>query len=342
MHPAKSLRVIVAIVALAPALGAQTSSARQPIARIGDQAIYDEDLFPSIGAQLWQFKNQEYDLKSKALVDLVNRRLVEAEAKSKGAASADVFLQQTVDPSVPAPSAGEIEAYYLAQKDRINRPLSEVRAQLEQAFMQARRQQARQSYIDGLRLKAGVSILLDRPRMEVTVDPSRVRGNPDAPVTIVEFADFQCPYCLAVQPAIKQVMDKYQGKVRLAFRDFPLRQIHPRAQQSAEAAHCAGDQGKFWEYHDLLYSNQSKLDLNSFMERAVTAGLDTEQFQACLDSGKFRAQIDSDLQSGSIAGVTGTPAFYINGVPLTGAQPLSEFEKIIDSVLAGTPALTVR
>jgi protein-disulfide isomerase len=172
--------------------------------------------------------------------------------------------------------------------------------------------------------------------MDVKPDPARMLGSADAPVTIVEFGDFQCPYCQAVQPSIKELMDKYRGKVRLGFRDFPLRQIHPQAQQSAEAAHCAGDQGKFWEYHDLLYNNQSRLDVNSLKERAATAGLDAERFQVCLDSGKFRTVIDSDLQSGSIAGITGTPTFFINGVILTGAQPVSAFADIIDSELKRT------
>jgi protein-disulfide isomerase len=333
MHRAKSWKIITAAVALASALSAQTSTPREPVARIGDQAIYDDDLLPSISGQLWQLKNQEYDLKTKALVNIVNQRLLEAAAKSKGL-STDAFLEQTVDRNVPPPSTAEIEAYYLAQKDRLNRPLNEVRPQLEQALAQAKRQQARQDYIDQLRKSSGVAILLRRPKIEVTADPARMRGNPNAPITIVEFGDFQCPFCQAVQPTLKAVMDKYQGKVRLGFRDFPLRQIHPQAQQAAEAGRCAGEQGKFWEYHDLLYANQGRLDPNGLKEYAHTAALDVERFDACLAGGKFKPQIESDLQSGTGAGVTGTPGFYINGVPLTGAQPFSEFEKIIDSQLA--------
>jgi protein-disulfide isomerase len=339
MHFTKLLKITVnlaALVAIMPNANAQANPSRQPIARVGDQPVYEEDLFSTVGAQLWQIKNQEYDLKSKALVSVVNQRLLEIEAKSKGIASADALLEQMVDRNVPPPTDSEIEAYYLAQKSQINRPLSEVKTQVEQALLQARRQEARANYVDQLRQKTGVAILLDRPRMDVKPDPARMLGSADAPVTIVEFGDFQCPYCQAVQPSIKELMDKYRGKVRLGFRDFPLRQIHPQAQQSAEAAHCAGDQGKFWEYHDLLYNNQSRLDVNSLKERAATAGLDAERFQVCLDSGKFRTVIDSDLQSGSIAGITGTPTFFINGVILTGAQPVSAFADIIDSELKRT------
>jgi protein-disulfide isomerase len=336
MQITKFLKITVgltALVAIIPSTNAQADPSRQPIARIGDQPIYEEDLFPTVGAQLWQIKNQEYDLKSKALASVVNQRLLEMEAKSKGIASADALLEQMVDRNVPPPKASEIEAYYLAQKSQINRPLGEVKSQVEQSLLQARRQEARANFVDQLRQNTGVAILLDRPRMDVKPDPARMLGSADAPVTIVEFGDFQCPYCQAVQATLKELMEKYRGKVRLGFRDFPLRQIHPQAQQSAEAAHCAGDQGKFWEYHDLLYNNQSRLDLNSLKESAATAGLDPQRFQACLDSGKFRAAIDSDLQSGSIAGITGTPAFFINGVTLTGAQPVSAFADIIESEL---------
>jgi len=162
----------------------------------------------------------------------------------------------------------------------------------------------------------------------------RAKGNPDAPVTIVEFADFQCPYCGAVQPTLKQVMEKYQGKVQLGYRDFPLRQVHAQAQQAAEAAGCAADQGKFWEYHDLLFANQDRLDPSGLRDQARKVGLNMGQFAACVDSAKFRGQIENDLQAGLISGAGGSPAFYINGKILLGAQPVSEFEKIIDSELA--------
>jgi len=327
------VRVTIAVVALASALGAQTSPPREPVARIGDQVIYDEDLLPSIAGQLFQIKNQEYDIKTKALESVLNQRALEAAAKGKGL-STDAFLEQTVDRNVPPPSPGEIEAYYLAQKDRINQPLIEIRPGLEMALTQAKRQQARQEFIEQLRKNSGVAIYLHRPKIEIVADPARIRGSSNAPVTIVEFGDFQCPFCQAVQPTLKGIMDKYQGKVRLGFRDFPLRQIHPQAQQAAEAGRCAGEQGKFWEYHDLLYVNQARLDVNSLKDQARTAALNEEQFSSCLASGKFKSQIESDVQSGTGAGITGTPAFYINGVPLTGAQPASEFEKIIDAELA--------
>jgi protein-disulfide isomerase len=317
---------------IATGVRGQTSASREPIARIGDQTIYDADLPPSIGGQLFQLKNQEYELKSKELEKLVNQRLLESAAKSKGL-STEAFLEQTVDRSLPRPTPSEVEAYYLAQKDQVNRPLSEVKPQLEQALMEARRQQARQDYLDSLHQKASLAILLPRPKIDVAADPSRLLGNPDAPVTIVEFSDFQCPYCRTVEPTIKEVLDRYKDKVRFSYRDFPLKRIHPQAEQAAEASRCAGEQGKFWEYHDLLYANQAKLDQAGLTEHARTVGLDVDRFSTCLVSGKFKALIESDFQAGIRAGVSGTPAFYVNGMFLSGAQPLSAFEKIISTEL---------
>src|SRR5439155_19882747 len=140
----------------------------------------------------------------------------------------------------------------------------------------------------------------------------------------------------SVQPILRQLMDKYKGKVRLGFRDFPLRSIHPQAQLAAEASRCAEEQGKFWEYHDLLFANQTALNPEAYRQHARSAGLDGQRFEACLSSGKLNVLIESDVQSGVALGILGTPAFYIDGVLLRGGQPVSEFEKIIESQLSMT------
>jgi predicted DsbA family dithiol-disulfide isomerase len=322
----------LAMMLLAPALGAETRAPRQPVARMGDEAIYEEDLLPSIGVQLLQLKNQEYELQIKAVKSVVNQRLLDSAAKAKGL-SREAFLQEVVDKNVPPPSASEIEGYYLAQKDRLNQPLDQVKPQVEQGLIQAKRQRARQDYIDRLYQNAGVSVFLSRPRARAEADPSRLRGSADAPVTIVEFADYQCPYCGNVEEVVLKVVAKYQGKVRFGFRDFPLRQIHSDAERAAEASRCAGEQGKFWEYHDLLFANQVRLEPNGLREYAQKTGLDVERFGACLASGKFAAQIESDIQSGLGAGVSSTPTFFVNGIAIVGAQPASAFENVIDSEL---------
>ena len=148
-------------------------------------------------------------------------------------------------------------------------------------------------------------------------------------VTIVEFSDFQCPFCRKAYAVVKEVLSNHEGQVKVAYRDFPLRQIHPQAQIAAEAGRCAMEQGKFWQYHDRLFENQNKLD-----EHATGLGLNPKQFETCLDSGKYSAQIEEDVQAGNRLGVTGTPAFFINGVLVSGAQPASVFENRIAAELA--------
>jgi protein-disulfide isomerase len=334
-----TLNIVFTIVALAPASSAQTNDTRQPLARIGDQAVYEEDLLPSLGPQLLQLKNQEYELRMTALRNLINQRLVQEDAKESGL-SVQEFLAKKVDLTTPPPSASELESYYLNHKDPLGRPFDEIKPQLVQTVTQIKVQQTRNEYVERLQQKAGVSILYSRPRVEIDTDVSRIRGKVDAPVTIVEFADYECPYCQAAEEAVKQVMDKYQDQVRFVFLDFPLRPIHPLAQQAAEASRCAGEQGKFWEYHDRLISKGARLDPEGLQEQARQLGADLDRFGACLQSRKFEARVESDVVSGYKSGVSGTPTFYVNGVALVGNQPASAFTKIIDAELAALPSST--
>src|SRR5262249_22312939 len=129
------------------------------------------------------------------------------------------------------------------------------------------------------------------------------------------------------------LLTKYQGQVKLAYRDFPLRALHPQAQMAAEAGRCAGEHGKFWEYHDALYADQKKLSQSDLLETARRLGLSEKGIESCLASGKFKAQIERDIEEGTRAGVDATPGFFINGVFLNGAMPAVEFEKIINREL---------
>jgi protein-disulfide isomerase len=171
--------------------------------------------------------------------------------------------------------------------------------------------------------------------VEVSEDDDPSLGSADAPVVIVEFSDFQCPFCgrfsAETFPLIKEnYIDT--GKVRLVYRDLPL-PFHPDAQETAEAAECADDQGKFWEYHDAIFENQDSLDTTSLKQYAKDIGLNTEDFNSCLDSGKHTQEVKKDFSDAGAAGVTGTPTFFINGIKVVGAQPYSVFQQIIESEL---------
>ena len=319
--------------ALCFAQGKPQASPGELIATVAGQPIYEQDLAAELGPKLLQLRNQEYQMKSMALDELIRKKLIDAEAQKRGI-SADKLLEQEVDSKVADPSDAEVEGYYLAVQGQANQPLQEIKPQIQKVLKLLKMQQARQQYGNALRAKAETSVLLRPPKVEVGHDPARVRGEAKAPVTIVEFSDFQCPYCKKAEAILKDLLGKYKGQVKLAYRDFPLRALHPQAQLAAEAGRCAEEQGKFWEYHDALLADQSKLDGAGLVKTAQTLGLNEKSFQTCLTGGKFKAQVEQDVQDGTKAGVNGTPGFFINGEFVNGTQTEAEFEKIIERELA--------
>jgi len=310
-----------------------TKPAAAELATVDGQAITEDDLAPFVAGQLRPLREQEYQVKKKALDNLISQKVVEAEAKKKGLTTEKLY-EQEVDSKVAEPTDVELNAVYAVQREQLNRPFEDVKAQLAQTLKNAKIQQSRKEYAARVREQAKVAMLLSPPRMQVGYDPARVRGNPKAKVMIVEFSDFQCPYCGEVQGTLKGVLAKHEGEIALAFRDLPVPQIHPMANGAAEAARCAGDQGKFWEFHDLMFAEQNKLDHTNLVEKARRLQLDDKRFDACVTSEKYKDQIQQDSQEGMRAGVTGTPGFFINGVFLSGAQPATAFEKIIQEQLA--------
>jgi protein-disulfide isomerase len=310
-----------------------------PLATVDGQTITDDDLAPYVQGQLRPLRDQEYQIKKKALDSIIGQKVLEAEAKKKGLTT-EKLLEQEVDAKVPEPTDAEIGAVYAMQREQLNKPLDELKGQLQQTLKRAKIQQARQEYSAKLRDQAKIAVLLSPPRVQVGFDPARVRGNPKAKVMIVEFSDFQCPYCGQVEATLKSVLAKHQDTVALAFRDMPITQIHPMAQGAAEASRCAGEQGKFWEMHDLMFADQGGLDRNGLIAKAAKLQLEAKQFDACLTSEKYKAQVQQDNQDGFRAGVSGTPGFFINGVFISGAQTESTFEKIIQEQLAAPASPT--
>jgi protein-disulfide isomerase len=305
---------------------------KEAVAIVGGETIYEVDLVPSVQAQLIKLQSQEYDLKKKALDSLIEQKLLESAAKKKETTT-EKLLEQEVDSKMAEPTDTELQAYYLGQKDKLNRPFDDVREQLRVTLKQAKIQEARQSYLKGLMRDGDVTVLLVPPKVQVGYDPKRLRGSSKAQVMIVEFSDFQCPYCHQVEATLKELLAKYGDRVSLAYRDFPIVQIHPQAELAAEASRCAGEQGKFWEYHDQLFSS-SKLEHAVLLEYARALKLDEKQFDSCVTSGKYKADIQRDVQEGTQAGVSGTPGFFINGVPLSGAKSEEAFARVIELELA--------
>ncbi|MFZ5468586.1 MAG: thioredoxin domain-containing protein [Myxococcota bacterium] len=294
------------------------------------------ELDEHLGDELAQLEEQKYRLRRQGIDSMVLKSLVEAEAKKEGQ-SEEEWIKRHVEDKVPAPSEAEIEQFFDANvKPRMpDAKLEEVKSRIVDVMLQPKRQEVAREVFEKLRAQANVQVSLAEPvkprKVVAATGPSR--GPENAKVTIVEFSDFQCPYCSKASATVEEVMQAYAGKVRLVFRHYPL-SFHKEAPKAAEASLCAHEQGKFWEYHDVLFKNQQKLAVPDLKEHATAVGLDAAKFGECLDSGRHGKTVQDDMAAGSKVGVSGTPAFFINGVMLSGALPLEDFRKVIDQELA--------
>jgi protein-disulfide isomerase len=172
-------------------------------------------------------------------------------------------------------------------------------------------------------------------RYDVPEDDDPAIGPENAPITIIEFSDFECPYCSRwYEQVFLRLREEYPDTVRIVFRDFPLSSIHPNAIPAAEAANCAGEQNAYWDFHGKLFSGQ-RLGSSVYLQYAKDLGLNVEDFQSCLESGRYQSEIQADYQYASDLGVQSTPTFFLNGIPIVGAQPWEVFQQVIEKELAG-------
>ncbi len=173
-------------------------------------------------------------------------------------------------------------------------------------------------------------------RYEIPVDDDPFFGAVDAPITIVEFSDYECPYCRTWHTEVySQLIDAYGDQIRFVYRDFPLESIHANAKPAAEAANCANEQGEFWEYHDKLFSMELGLSPEAYQEYATQLGLDIDEFQECFESGRYQEEVQLDFEFAANLGVRSTPTFFVNGIAVVGAQPFEVFQQVIEKELAG-------
>ena len=243
------------------------------------------------------------------------------------------LLEAEVDSNVETPSNEEVEAFYEANKERIPIPKEQALPQVKQYMVERSRAQFRDMLIARLKKDFGFKSYLEPLRAQIATAGFPSRGPAAALVTIVEFSDFECPYCGGLFPTLKQVEKNYPQTVRIVYRQFPLANIHQHAEKAAEASLCANEQQKFWEFHDSMFGKQSELSVADLKQRAVDLKLNTQAFNQCLDSGRHAAAIQTDIQEGARNGVSGTPALFINGRLLTGNQPYAEIKEIIEDEL---------
>jgi protein-disulfide isomerase len=333
--------------AQAPAAQAQAANAGEPapdavVATFGDgQKVTFSELNDRIKEPLANLDKQKYELRKRGLEGLVTERLVQAEAKKRNLTE-DQFLKAEIDDKVAQPSDDKVKEVFDGAKGQLppGATLEQMKPQIVDFLTGQQKQDRAKQLFDDLRKQANVQYKLPEPprppverKTVAATGPSK--GPAGAPVTIVEFSDFQCPFCSRAIAAVDEVTKTYGDKVHLVFRNFPL-DFHKDAQKAAEAAQCANDQGKFWEMHDKLFASQAQgLGVDNLKKFAGDLKLDTAKFNKCLDSGEKAAVVKADQADGAKVGVNGTPAFFINGIMLSGAQPFDEFKTLIDAELAG-------
>jgi len=313
---------------------ATTTGGGDVLATVGERSITRAEVEATVKAQLLAVENQRYEALRGGLEQLVSQALLEQEAAARSLTT-DKLVASEVMMKVTPPTDEAVAQLYDQAKDQLQgRGLDEVRTQLVGYLMQQGQGQRQAEFLGELRAKYPTKIALRAPTIEVDSAgrPSK-GGAADAPIRIVMFSDYECPFCKRGEDVVDQVMAAYGDKVHLVFRDYPL-PFHANARPAAEAAHCANDQGKFWEYHGTLFNNQSALAAADLKRYAGELGLDQGKFDSCLDDGTFKDEVEKDFVDGGNVGVDGTPAFFINGRMLSGAQPFEQFKAIIDEELS--------
>ncbi|MDO8494395.1 MAG: thioredoxin domain-containing protein [Deltaproteobacteria bacterium] len=307
------------------------SGSSETAATVNGKKISYSDLDAAFGGRVGK---QIYETRKRALDSLIDQTLVEQAAAEKKLSVED-FMKQEVEAGVQQPSEEEIKAIYDANKDRFEGSFEEAKATIADSLKRNRQTQKQNQLIDSLHSNAKIDVKLPEPpvtRVEISADNDPFMGPENAPVTIIEFSDFQCPFCGRARPTINQILETYKDKVKFVFRDFPL-SFHKDAFKAHEASHCANDQGKFWDYYKKLFESQTALGVDNLKKYASEMGLDSKQFDECLASGKHTQEVQNDVKDGAEAGVSGTPAFFVNGIMLSGAQPFASFKELIDKEL---------
>jgi protein-disulfide isomerase len=306
---------------------AAATSATTPIATVGDKPITLQDL------ALVMINKQEFDARRQALDELINDQLMDREAAAKGT-TRDKLMESEVNSKIPDPPQSEVDAWFEQNKARLGaQPKEQVVPQISAMLKNQKLGDAQRTYLKALRDKYGVKVMMEPPRIEVSLDDDAAKGPAKAPVTIVEFSDYQCPFCSRAETTVTEVLKKYGDKVRIVYRDYPLG-FHQNAQKAAEASECAKEQGKFWEMHGAMFANQGKLAVADLIETAGGIGLDKDKFKTCVETGKYQQEVQKDFQDGSRYGVSGTPTFFINGIKMVGAKGTDAFAEIIEAELA--------
>ncbi len=315
-----------------------TKEAPKPeiVAKINGKEITEEMLIGDAKMDFFELKKREYDLRKERLKKLMTEELIGSEAK-KANLSNDEFIDKKVVKGEIKISDADFNKFV---KER-QIPEKQINPQIKErilAFMKGqKRQDMIDAYVNGLTKSNPVEVYFQKPKMDVKVEVggSPAFGSEKAAVTIVEYSDFQCPYCARGAQTVQEIKKKYGNKVRVAFKHFPL-PMHPDARPASEASMCVNEQGsdKFWKFHDILFVDQKKMSAADLEAHAKASGADVAKFKECVASKKYADFIQKDMDAGEKIGVRSTPTFFVNGQMVAGALPFNDFAEMIDEELA--------
>jgi protein-disulfide isomerase len=311
------------------------NNVNEVVATVGGVKVTMAELEQEESGKLLNAHYKYYEQETRALNELIDKRLLEQKAKGENL-TVDQLVQRDITSQVKDPTEDQMKVYYEGLD--MDQPYETVREKIVEKIRQVRTQKVRAAYVKALRAQSTVAIALLPPSMKVDNQNAQTLGPSDAPVQLVEFADYECPYCQKAAPDVLKLKAEFGDKVSVAFRDFPLA-MHARAQKAAEAARCASKQGKFWEYHDELFHSK-ELDVDQLKAQAEALKLDATDFNKCLDSGEQAAAVERDRKEGLRLGINGTPAFFVNGYFLSGAADYSSLRQLIEQQLAPQKQVT--
>lgn len=322
-----------------PVYGQPAASAE--VARVGDIIVtlndVDQAWSQNDARSQMRLLQQLYETRRRVLDVVIGNHLIDREAMARGLSRDELLAIEIPSRTLPITDE-EIALVYERNREALgDRTLDDSRSEIQDAIERQRPIQALRQFMADLRQEADDVILtLEPPRQQVEVfsdDPSR--GPTDAPIVLIEFSDFQCPYCQRATGILSDLVDRYADQIRFIYKDFPLSN-HQQAFKAAEAGNCAHEQGMFWPLHDKMFVSQDALDVSSLNSYASELGLDEEAFSICLEEGRYTQRVQQDLQAGRRNGVSSTPTVFINGRPITGAVPLETLEEIVREELAAS------
>lgn len=302
------------------------------VASVNGEKITLAELDKTLGSTTYQIKKQLYDARFRALDEVISNKLLEKEAKKKGKTVAE--LKKDIVKSIQGVKEEDVNRFFDMTKQR-NPDVS--KDDIRNYLKERQKMIEERKFVESLKTTAKIKKFItniepEMPRLDISADDDPFTGPANAKVTIVEFTDFECPFCARGHVTMKRILEEYKGKVKYVLRDFPL-SFHKNAMGAHMAANCANDQKKYWEYTELLWKDRTKLGIPDLKKYAKSLGLDTKKFNDCLDSQKYKAEVEKDLEDGKTYGVRGTPAAFINGLMISGARPFEDFKEVIDKEL---------